>query len=236
MTVRPDPNGSTALSTPGGEFAALLGELDMMKAQAMPPGKGGDDDAERVQAAAADADNDGQDDEDKDGEGEGEGEGEGAPFGKSFQVTMPDGTIQEAYDGTAMMKALHDEVQRLGGDLSGQVDAFTKALGTMTDIIKGQAATIAAQGTMLKSLRADVAKFGGQGAGRKAVVNVHDKPAATGAAPASDDASPDMVKSWALDAQLAGKITGFDVARIAVRVDNGEKLDPATLAAIRPAA
>lgn len=233
MTVRPDPNGSTALSSTGGEFAALLGELDMMKAQAMPPAKGGDDDAERVQAAAADADNDGQDDEDKDGEDE--GEGEGAPFGKSFQVTMPDGTVQDAYDGTAMMKALHDEVQRLGGDLSGQADAFTKALGTMTDIIKGQAATIASQGEMLKSLRADVAKFGGQGAGRKAVVNVHDKPAATGAAP-SDEPSPDMVKSWALGAQMAGKLTGLDVARIAVRVDNGEKLDPATMAAIRPAA
>ena len=42
-----------------------------------------------------------------------EGEGDESPLGKSFNVTLEDGSVQEAWDGTALLKSMGTELAAL---------------------------------------------------------------------------------------------------------------------------
>lgn len=201
-------------ATGNSEFSALLAELEA--AEPLAKSMGTDDGAgdEKIQAAAEEGASEGEG-----GEGEGEGnengEGEGdETFGKSFQVTLANGTTAEVFDGTAMMKSLLAENAGLKEQGETLMKAMTAAIGHITDL----RAVVGNQDAMIKSLRADFAKLAAQPAGRKAVLSVHEKPGPAGTEkPATLDRGEVMSK--ALSAQAEGRMTALQVSRLATYVD-----------------
>lgn len=199
------------------QFDQLMSELQQLgteqeqMAKALPADDGKDED--KIQAAAAEGGLDG-------GAGGGEaaagaggeggegadaddkGKGEGASMAKSFQLTLKDGTVIEAQDGTEMVKALGDR-------LSSTETMMAKALGDTLALVKGQA-------DMIKSLSDQVKKLSGEGRGRKAVLSVIEKPAPAAATMAksqqNDGVTPEIFFAKALDAQKAGRISGTEIA------------------------
>lgn len=186
-----------------------LGQDQEQMAKALPADDGKDD--ANIQAAAAEGGLGGEGGgEAAAGAGEG-GEaadadkdkgGEGAAMAKSFQITLDDGTVIEAQDGTEMVKALGDR-------LSTTETMMAKALGDTLALVKGQA-------EMIKSLGEQVKKLSGEGRGRKAVLSVIEKPAPAAATMAksqqAEGVTPEIFFAKALDAQKAGRISGVDIA------------------------
>jgi hypothetical protein len=184
-------------------FDKLLVEIGEVEAlhKAMGDDADGEGDDTKIKDAAedgnADADDDGKNDvtgDDDDGE---------APMGKSFQVTLADGTKVDAYDGEELMKSL---IERVGAN-EGQM---LKALGGAIKLIKSQ-------GELIKSLQNKVQEFGSAGKGRKAVLTIHDKKPAGDLAKSHGDedgnaltANDFMAKAHA--AFDAGKISGKELA------------------------
>lgn len=203
-----------------GNFEALLGELDLLKS--MPSNDatmGGADDA--TAGGAGDGGEGGGGEEDGGREGD---EGDEA-FGKSFKVTLADGTEAEAYDGTAMMKSLRTDLLGLQGDN----EALAKALGGAVEAIKAQREAIISQGTLIKSLQADLAKLAGQGSGRRSVLNVLEKTATTAPAAASGGAqkiTPQGFMAKALSLQKSGELNATDVARCEMNLNKFGQLPP----------
>lgn len=190
-------------------FDELLTELDVLAKAQSCDDKGG---AAKIKKAAEDGAAAGGD-AGEGGEGEG---GEDDQFGKAFEVTLEDGTKTQAFDGTAMLKALHDENAALHATVTDQGEQLQKAL----EFGAGLLGQLKVQGELIKSLQADVVKLGNSGTGRRAMVNMHEKPATTGAQqqqptkPARGD-----VMAKALSLLSAGSITGSDVARIEANFD-----------------
>lgn len=190
------------------DFDKLMGELNQLAAdqgelaKALPADDGKDED--NIQAAAAEGglgggDGDGAGEGDEDGAED--GKGDGAPMAKSFQLTLEDGTVIEAQDGTEMVKALAEDLNQTKGTMA-------KALGEAVTLIKGQ-------NDMIKSLTDRVAKLSGEGRGRKAVLSVVEKPAPAATMAKSQQAegvTPEIFFTKALDAQKAGRISGTDIA------------------------
>ena len=189
------------------DFDALLSELGTLSKSMQTSGD------VKVQAAAKEAgavlpageeDADGKDDE-KDDE----------LFGKSFQVTMQDGSVQEAFDGTAMMKSLAGTVSGLQADAAVTSGELAKAL-TFAATVTG---IVAQQGELIKSLRADLAAVSTQGRGRTAALTVMDKPGATAAPVAA--AQPAGIMAKAMTAFNAGTFSGAEVARLEAHFGRG---------------
>jgi hypothetical protein len=203
----------------GGEFASLTSEWDLLT-KALEAGEGGEgeggkeseeDRAKRVAAEEAAA---------KKKPAAGEGEGEGV-FGKSFGVTLEDGTEVEAFDGTEMMKALYTENQALRGDvlrLTGEGEVLRKALSQ-------SAKAIGQHNDLIKALRVDVTAIGGLGSGRRTKLSIHEKIPAAGAAEA-DGVTPQEFMTKAMTAFQAGKITGAEVNMADARLRRGNEIDP----------
>lgn len=159
---------------------------------------GGDDDALPGGEDAVD------DEEDGDGE-------PGVPFAKSYAVRTADGGVIRAVDGAAALRALQRRMAR-------RDEVMSKALASVTSVLKQQA-------ELIKSLRAEVARGGMAGRGRKAVLTVHDKPAAgtlQKSQPAGVSSQQFLLK--ALDAQRAGRITGVDVAIAEAALNAGQQV------------
>lgn len=197
------------------DFDKLMGELNQLAAdqgelaKALPADDGKDED--KIQAAAAEG---GLGGGEEGGEGAAAGEageggadaedgkGDGAPMAKSFQLTLEDGTVIEAQDGTEMVKALAEDLNQTKGTMA-------KALGEAVTLIKGQ-------NDMIKSLTDRVAKLSGEGRGRKAVLSVVEKPAPAAATMAksqqAEGVTPEIFFAKALDAQKANRISGTDIA------------------------
>ena len=210
---------TAAAAAAGGEeggFAALLADLDTL-AKAMPAGgkdANDDDEDETIEAAAEDGEGD---------EGDDAGEGnqdqpaaKGDPFGKAFEVTLADGTKAQALDGTAMMKSLHDE----NVALRTRADDLQTALVSVGSLLKSLHAGQTKSDALIKSLRTDVAKLGGQGSGRRAVLTLQEKRASTAeVAPAAP--TQDEIMAKALSLQTAGKLVGSDVSRVFAHTSRG---------------
>lgn len=188
-----------------------LGQDQEQMTKALPADDGKDED--KIQAAAAEGGLDGGagggeaaagagGEGGEGGDADDEGKGEGAPMAKSFQLTLDDGTVIEAQDGTELVKALAD-------DLNTTKATMAKALGDAVGLIKGQA-------DMIKSLSDQVKKLSGEGRGRKAVLSVVEKPAPVAATMAksqqAEGVTPEIFFAKALDAQKAGRISGTDIA------------------------
>lgn len=204
---------ATAAAT--NEFAALVAELDTL-AKAMPAGDCDKDDDKKIEAAAADGGTEADPDEDE-------------VLGKSFGVTLADGTEVEAYDGTEMIKALSAE----NASLRGQTGELLKGLQLTAGMVKQQGERIAAQGDLIKSLRGDIAKLATAGRGRAAVLSIHEKPTGEPAKP--EGISPGDLMAKAMVAFEKNAITGLDVARIEARLGVGAQPPADIIAAIAAA-
>lgn len=170
------------------------------------PGEGKDD--ETIQAAAdeAGAGDDVEDDIADDVTDE-------KPVAKSMKVVGEDGEETEAIDATEILKSLSTRQEQ-------HETALTKALETVVSIAKSQ-------GEVIKSLKADVAKLASAGRGRKTVISVAEKPGAdTVAKSMAANEKPAGIKpqelmAKCLSAQKTGALTGLDVARAEVAINNG---------------
>lgn len=199
-------------------FDQLLGELGTMT-KALPAADVADD--KKIQAAAG-----ADDDKEK-------LDADGKPIvaesmEKSFKVTLADGTEVEAQDGTELVKSLFARVDN-------QEDMIVKALGGTLDLVKSLTATVKSQGDLVKSLQETVAKLGGQGAGRKSIVDVHQQVNTLTKSMGDQDqkgptAEEIMAKSNA--AFAAGKISGQELNIIDVSMRSGFPIDQALAAKV----
>lgn len=182
-------------------FEELLASLERL--QKALPGDDQQDDEKISDMADGDADGDGtpdgeeyqesDGDEDEDA-GDENDEDESESFGKSFAVTLSDGSQVEAYDGTAMIKSLQVELGHAHAALAQSID-LTKSLFAE-----------------INGLKKSVAALQGQGKGRKAVLSIHDKPTLGKAE--NSTVRPQDLLAKALTAQRDGKITSVEVAQI----------------------
>lgn len=201
---------------PGG-FEKLMGELETMT-KALPAADVADD--KKIAAAAGEA-GAAADDENKEQLGE-----DGKPLTKSLQVTLADGTVVDAEDGTELVKSLMAR-------LDSQEDQVVKALGGTIDLVKALHEQVSASNALVKSLQADVARLAGQGAGRKTMVTVHEKLAGTTLAKSEQQgptAEEFMAKSHA--AFVAHKISGQELTSIDVSMRLGQPVDQSLVAKV----
>jgi small-conductance mechanosensitive channel len=200
------------------QFDTLLGDLQKLT-KAMPAE---DEEAdEKIQAAGGD---------------ETEGEDEGAedeppakkgkkkpPFMKSMTVTLEDGTEVEAEDGTELVKSLTESLGALSTHIDESDTMLAKTIGETVTLLKAQGAAIAAMQTQLKAIA-------GEGRGRKAVVNLVEKPAAAGGA-AGEGLNPDLFMAKAISKMGEGRLAGNEVAFIEASFNRGDFRLPAALIA-----
>lgn len=186
-------------------FAALLGDLDtMLKAD----GDGGT--ALTTGTVKPDGD-------------DGKDPGPDSPtLTKALQVTLPDGTMVEAFDGEEMLKAL----EARQADMMGEIQDTQGAFGSMVELIKRQGAQIAKQESLLKALNTQVERLAAAGTGRRAILNINEKPTAATVADTSADASPGEVMAKALNMARDGKLDWSWMSRIEAGQGRGEILPP----------
>lgn len=146
---------------------------------------------------------------------------------KSLQVTLADGSVVEAEDGTELVKSLFER-------FDAQEDSLVKALGGTLNLVKAQGEQLVAQGNLIKSLQAEVARIGNQGAGRKTLVTVHEQVNTMTKSMQPEQKGPTkeeiMAKSNA--AFSAGRITGQEFTMIDVAMRSGFEIDPALAAKV----
>lgn len=198
------------------DFNELLKSLEAAADEQEKGAAAGGKDDETIEAAAADSGvtaDDGNPEGDADG-----GEGE---MTKSMTATGKDGTEVEVVDATEMLKSLEAGQAELGDVLAKSMGAMTKALN--------------AQGTLIKSLQAEIKELKGQGRGRKTVVTVAEKPDMTKSLQADkpQGLKPQEVMTKCLAAQKTGALTGLDVARAEIALNNGVAVPADVLARIQ---
>ena len=200
----------------------LMDELETMS-KALPSGDTGEDDKKIQAAAAEEGDVDGDEEEnDVDTGNEDEENGETGSdetadgkardddkgMAKSFSFTLEDGTVVEAEDGTELIKALMNRVE--------------KNEGALAKVLEGTVKLIKSQGEMIKSLEGKVAELSGRGRGRKAILSIVEKQSPTMAkSEQSEGMSIQEFMSKAMIAQAEGRITGSDVARAESHLNKG---------------
>ena len=203
-------------------FDALLAELAPL-AKAMAPADGDD----KIAAAADEAGVAMPTDEGK-GDGTDEDETDDV-LGKSFAVTLPDGTVQDAFDATDLIKSLGARLEvaeaatvQHGTTIQATEANLAKALtaaSMLAGMVKSQDARARAQDDLIKSLQADVARIGNQPVGRKAVVAMAEKTVAGRAAVSGTD--PNEIMAKAMTANAAGQLMASDVARLEASFNAG---------------
>lgn len=206
------------------DFEKLLGELEALSSEqetlAKAMSESADDaDDEKIKAAAEEGMGEAED-EKSEGEAEGDDKDEDdAPMAKSFQVTMPDGSVVEAQDGTALVKSLRDR-------LDATEQSMTKALEQASTLIKGQT-------DLIKSLQSQVQKLAGAGRGRKAVVSVAEKPAPAGMAKSETPGiSGEEFMAKAIGAMKAGRLTGMQVSIAEACLNRGQAVPADIIASV----
>lgn len=200
-------------------FTQLLDELGQMAAEsdtlvkALPQDDDKPDDAAIAAAAEESADkNDDENPEDK------EDAGEDQPMAKSLMV---DGEEVQVVDADLLIKSLHD----LSARVETNEGVLAKGLETALNTLKSQ-------GDLIKSLQGQLSKLGSQGAGRKAVLTITEKPevGAQVMAKAEDQLTPGDVMAKAHAAFAAGKISGLELASMDVALRSRQQIDPGVLA------
>jgi len=138
-------------------------------------------------------------------------------FGKSFEVVGDDGLKHEAVDATALVKSIMERQTATDGLLA-------KALESVN-------ATMQKQSEMIKSLSAQVQAVSSQGRGRKAVLNVSEKPSidvlAKSAGGEQPGMTPDVFMAKANSAFDTGRISGKDLNVVSVCLRGNHTIDPA---------
>lgn len=199
-------------------FAKLLEDLEALSADPLAKAQkpGNDDDEDERIRASADQDEDDEDDENNNGpEGDDEAdEDNDEPMGKSYRVTLEDGSEVDAIDGTALIKSLTERMNSTEG-------ALLKALNLMADQARQQQSVLVEQGKLIKSLHREVKRLGGEGKGRKSAVTVHDKTAAPLAKSEPQGLNGRQFLLKAESAMTKGAISGLDLSLCEAWVNRG---------------
>jgi hypothetical protein len=212
------------------EFEKLAAELGLLaKAQ-----KYTEDEKVLASAQAAGVDTDGMADGMADDEGDDEGDGgegedaDDASLGKSYSMTDASGQSFQGYDATDMLKSLSG---RLGGleqaatDEESRRGHLSKSLVLITHLLQGQDEKIKSQDEVIASLQKSLGEVGRQGVGRRAVLNVTEKPDTMikSAQPDGIDGRTFMAK--AMEAMSAGRISGMEVSIAESSLNRGVPVD-----------
>ena len=187
-------------------FDALVADLEVLqKAQTMKKG----DEPESMDSAGSMPEGD-------PAEGSTEDEEDEEEMGKSFSITLENGEVVEATDGTAMLKSLKTETSEIRTGMEAFQGQVFKAMSSMAEIVKNQA-------DLIKSLEATVGKLRGTGAGRKAVLSVMDRPAEGQGLQKSQapqlNAQEFMAKCD--DAFSNGRLNGAELRAVETSINNG---------------
>ena len=179
------------------DYQALLDELRDLAAEPLtkstrPDADDVQDDADIKAAADGDADDDGEpdnddalDDYDVDDEPDGD-----ASFGKSFQVTLADGRVIEAFDGQSAIGAMQEEIGALRDETRQALGQIAEALQQSTQLIKSLRSDNA-------ELKTRMSAIGASGRGRKSLLTMHDKPSGGDPAPAAEARDhPRRLRCW----------------------------------------
>lgn len=191
-------------------FDQLLGELGEMK-KALPAADVTETATTAVAAVAA---------------GEGDPATTTEPLAKgAFQVTLADGSVVEAQDGTELVKALFTRVDN-------QEDLMVKALGGTIDMVKSLTGMVNSQDKLIKSMQADLARIGGQPAGRKTLLTVHEQVNTMTKSLTQETAAPTPaeIMAKANTAYDDKRISGQELNEISVAVRMRQPIDGGLLA------
>lgn len=193
----------------------LQGEHDAL-AKALPAEGDGDDKIAAAAAEGGDGKGEPDGDEGKAGVSDGDADDKGKePMAKSMTVKLEDGSEAEAIDATDLIKSLSDEVKGLGGKLTETEGTLAKALSDTLELVKGQT-------QLIKSLTERVTALGSKGAGRKAVLTVHEPLAKSQTAQAEPEGvKPQELLVKALGAQKEGRLMAHQVSAIETYVNTG---------------
>lgn len=144
---------------------------------------------------------------------------------KSFKVTGPNGEELDAVDGTEMLKSLEARLEATEASTLG-------GMGQLLGLVKSQ-------GALIKSLSEQVGAMASQGRGRKAMLQVHERPdagvlnkgGAAGAAAGGDAAitgpTVEEFMTKSSDAFDNKRISGVEFTTIDVACRTGVAVDPA---------
>ena len=218
------------------DFAKLLGDLEDFQKAAKPACDEPDDKKDGVKAKG----DDGADDKKieaaaKDGEKQGDKDDE--TFGKAFKIKLEDGTDTEAYDGTAMLKALHTENEVLRVTINDQNQDLMKAMEIVVGELGKLRAADAARETLLKSLQTRFDALTTAGTGRRTMLTIAEKltpvqgtPSAGATAAASNEPTAGQVMMKAQFMAREGKLPIGQTVRIEAYQGRGMLAPPDLLA------
>lgn len=178
-------------------FDALLDELEsiaeLRKSEAAEAEDKDEDDDDEDDTADTDGDGDTEGDTDGDGDDE-------EPFGKSLNVTLPNGEQMQALDATRVIQSLHDQID-------ASRDETVKVMAGAIDLIKSLSEDVA-------TLKQGLADLSRQGQGRKSVLRVHDKPDTLIKSETPAGIPPRDILAKALKIQKEGRLHAQQVAEI----------------------
>ncbi|MGR9108263.1 MAG: hypothetical protein ACU843_15185 [Gammaproteobacteria bacterium] len=135
-------------------------------------------------------------------------------LGKSFQVTLDDGSTAEAIDGTEMLKSFTDRVEALEGAAQTRDEGLQKALGSVVETIKHQH-------ELIKSLSDQVQLLRGAGRGRRSVVTLAEPPEVL---KKSETMDSEEFMAKALSAQRDGRVTSIEIASAEAYLNEGRQV------------
>jgi hypothetical protein len=205
-----------------GEFGKLLGDLEALSATTLAKAASGDDDRVIAAAAAAGAADDGKEKTGKNPDGlANKDEEDDEKLAKSLQLFDKDGQPIEAIDGTAMVKALQDEVETIKAARADENMHLGKSLSLVCDMLSENSKLIKAQGAAIDSLNTQIEKLSNSGRGQRSAIVV---PAAQLAK--SEGAGDEKISDSDLLAKAApqlgnGKISGADIAMGETYINRG---------------
>ena len=191
-------------------YEALLDELETLQKALPGPGPMDDDedeDEEDEGHAEPDADNRG---------GPSDGDADNRPLAKSFRFELDDGSAVEAVDATDLLKSLHDDLAGLRASRTSEAQAVETGLKGLLTLVKGQ-------GSLLKSLQAQVAKLADSGRGRKSLTGGEADLAKAQAA--TPELTGPLLLAKAHTAFEAQRISGKELSTLDVLLRHGETPD-----------
>jgi hypothetical protein len=200
------------------EFEKLAAELEVLaKAQ---PATEEDKVLAAAKEAGVDTDQVGDTPDDADGvDGpDGDEDEDDEVLGKSFQAVDADGQSVKAYDATDLIKSLDARIVGVQSLMDADNQSLTKSLTLMADMLKSQSEQI----DVLQKAMVNMSK---QGAGRKAILTVNEKPEPAMMKSAQSGMNTETFMMKANAAFNAGRISGKDLTVCDVSLRHNEAID-----------
>ena len=203
----------------GGEFAALVGDLDKLQ-KGLPPAMSGSSQSEAEESS----------------EEEEAPPARGGKMGKSFKVKLEGGEEMDAVDGTEMLKSMGKRLARTvktqeaaNNLLKALAPAVATAADTQATLLKAlttQTENVTKLTGEVAELKKSIDSIANKGQGRKsATVILHDK----GADGKEQGVEPRQFLAKALELQGQGRLSGHAVSVAEACINTGREIPVETL-------